>query len=106
MSESNPKERRFPMNKYELVCIIHPDLDEAAFNDSVDKIRGWITELDGEVIKTDVWGRRRLAYPIRKQREGQYVLFNISMPPASNVGLEKNLHFLEPLMRHMIIVVE
>jgi small subunit ribosomal protein S6 len=94
------------MHKYELVCIIHPDLDEVAFNDSVEKIRGWITELKGDVETTDVWGRRRLAYPIKKQREGQYVLFNTSMPPASVVGLEQNLRFLEPLMRYMITVVD
>ena len=94
------------MHKYELMCIIHPDLDEVAFNDSVEKILGWITELKGEIEKTDVWGRRRLAYPIKKQREGQYVLFNLSMPPTSVTGLEQNLRFLEPVMRYMITVVE
>ncbi|OGN75983.1 MAG: 30S ribosomal protein S6 [Chloroflexi bacterium GWB2_49_20] len=94
------------MHKYELVCIIHPDLDEVAFNDSVEKIQGWIKELNGEVEKTDVWGRRRLAYPIKKQREGQYVLFTTSLPPTSVVGLEQNLRFLEPLMRHMITAVD
>ena len=92
------------MNKYELVCIIHPDLDEAAFNDSVDKITGWIKDVDGEIKSTDIWGRRRLAYPIRKQSEGQYVLFNASIPPANIVRLEQNLRFLEPLMRYMITV--
>jgi len=106
MSESNPEERRFPMHKYELMCIIHPDLDETAFKDSVEKIKGWITELKGEIETTDVWGRRRLAYLINKQREGQYVLFTTSMPPTSIVGLEQYLRFLEPLMRYMITVVE
>jgi small subunit ribosomal protein S6 len=94
------------MHKYELVCIIHPDLDEAAFKDSVEKIRGWIVEFEGTVDKTDIWGRRRLAYPIRKQREGQYVLFSATMPATSNSHLEQNLRFLEPLMRYMIIAVD
>ena len=94
------------MHKYELVCIIHPDLDETAFKESIEKIRGWITDLNGTVDKMDVWGRRRMAYPIRKQREGQYVLFNATMPATSNAGLEQNLRFLEPLMRYMIIAVD
>jgi small subunit ribosomal protein S6 len=93
------------MHQYELMCIIHPDLDEASFNESVEKITGWIKELNGVVEKTDIWGRRRLAYEIRKQREGQYILFTISIPPASVAGLEQNLRFLEPLMRYLITVI-
>jgi small subunit ribosomal protein S6 len=94
------------MNKYELVCIIHPDLDEAAFNESVEKINSWIKDVDGEIITTDIWGKRRLAYPIQKQREGQYILFNASIPPENIVRLEQNLRFLEPLMRYMITVAK
>jgi len=94
------------MHQYELMCIIHPDLDEASFNESVEKITGWIKELNGVVEKTDIWGRRRLAYEIRKQREGQYILFTISIPPASVAGLEQNLRFLEPLMRYLITTIE
>ena len=92
------------MHNYELVCIIHPDLDESAFNDSVEKIRNWIVEQNGIVEKVDIWGRRRLAYPIRKQREGQYALFTSAIPASGIAGLEQNLRFLEPLMRYMITV--
>ena len=92
------------MTKYELVCIIHPDIDEGGFNETVEKIAGWIKDSNGEVEKTDIWGRRRLAYPIKKQREGQYVLFYVFLPPTSIKGLEQNLKFLEPLMRYMITV--
>ena len=94
------------MNQYELMCIIHPDLDDVSFKDSVNKITGWINELNGKIEKTDIWGRRRLAYEIRKQREGQYVLFNMSMSPASITSLEQNLRFLEPLMRHMLVALD
>ena len=94
------------MNNYELVCIIHPDLDEIAFNESVEKINGWIKDVDGEIEKTDIWGRRRLAYPIDKQREGQYVLITASIPPMNIIELEQNLRFLEPLIRYMITVVK
>jgi small subunit ribosomal protein S6 len=93
------------MRKYELVCVIHPDLDETAFTGTLDKVKGWIGESGGSVDKVDVWGRRRLAYPIRKQREGQYVLLNVSLPPASTAELERNLRFLEPVIRHMLVLV-
>jgi len=94
------------MRKYELVCIIQPDLDETAFNGVVDKVKGWIGESGGNVDKVDVWGKRRLATQIRKQRDGQYVLLNITMPNKATAELERNLRFLEPVMRHMLSVVE
>ena len=93
------------MRNYELVCIIHPDLDETAFKEAVDDIKGWITEAGGTVDKEDVWGKRKLAYLIQKQREGQYVLLTISMPPDTTAELERKIRFLEPVMRHMLTVV-
>jgi len=90
------------MNKYELVCIIHPDLDENAFNGVIEKVKGWISDANGSVDKLDVWGRKHLAYPIRKQREGQYTLLNISLPPAAITGLDQNLRFHEPVIRYML----
>jgi small subunit ribosomal protein S6 len=94
------------MRKYELVCIVHPEQDETAFAGVVEKIKGWIVENGGTVDKVDVWGRKRLAYIIRKQREGQYVLFNVSLPPAATTVIDQNLRFLEPIIRYMITVVE
>ena len=73
------------MRKYELVCIIQPDLDEAAFNGLVERVKGWVGDSGGEVGKVDVWGRRRLAFPIRKQREGQYVLLTSRQPRATAI---------------------
>jgi len=93
------------MRKYELVCILHPDLEEAAFNDALDSIKGWIGEKNGTVDSVDNWGRRKMAYLIRKQIEGQYVLLNASMAPGATAELERKLRFLEPLMRHMLVLV-
>jgi small subunit ribosomal protein S6 len=94
------------MRKYELVCIIHPDLDETALTAAVDKIKGWVAETSGAVDKIENWGRKRMAYSIKKQREGQYVLFNLSLEPAATAVLEKNLRFLEPVIRYMLIAVD
>ena len=94
------------MNTYELVCIIHPELDDNAFKGIIEKVSGWISEAGGNVDKVEPWGRRRLAYTIRKQREGQYVLFNISMLPSAAAALERNISFQESVLRSMLIVVD
>jgi small subunit ribosomal protein S6 len=93
------------MRKYELVCILQPDLDETAVNGTLDRVKGWVSDGGGSVDKVDMWGKRRMAYVIRKQRDGQYVLMNISLPPKSTADLERNLRFLEPVIRHMLTSV-
>jgi small subunit ribosomal protein S6 len=93
------------MRKYELVCIVHPDLDEAAFNAIIEKVKGWIGET-GSVDKVEIWGRKRLASLIRKQREGQYVLFNLTIPATATATLDQNLRFQEPVIRYMITAVD
>lgn len=90
------------MREYELVIIVHPDLEETALNEAITKVQGWITDAGGQVIKTDLWGKRRLAYPIRKQTQGHYVLMNISMEPKFGLELERNLRFFEPVIRFLV----
>jgi small subunit ribosomal protein S6 len=98
-------ERRIPMRNYELVCIIEPDLDETAVNGVVDRVKGWVTEAGGDIDKVDMWGKRRLAYMIRKQREGTYVLFNVRLAPGTTSGIEKKMRYTESVMRHMLTLV-
>jgi small subunit ribosomal protein S6 len=93
------------MHNYELICIIQPDLDETAFNGVLDRVKGWVTESGGSVDKVDVWGRRRLAYVIRKQHEGQYVLLNLSLNPSATADLERNIRYQETVIRHMLTLV-
>jgi len=93
------------MRNYELVCIIQADLDENVSKEALERIQNWVTESGGTVDKTEVWGRRKLAYMIRKQTDGQYVMLNISIDPKSCSELERNIRFLEPVMRHMLTAV-
>jgi small subunit ribosomal protein S6 len=93
------------MHKYELVCLIQPDLDETALNGVIERIKGWVVESGGNVDKVDLWGKRRLAYVIHKQRESNYVLFNLSLPPTTTSALEQNLRYTETVMRHMLTIV-
>jgi small subunit ribosomal protein S6 len=93
------------MREYEIIIIVHPDLDETAFGEIVTRVSNWITEGGGEVSKTELWGKRKLAYAIRKQIEGQYVLFHTKMLPKFGAELERNLRFLEPVMRFSIVAM-
>jgi small subunit ribosomal protein S6 len=90
------------MRNYEVVLIIHPDLDEAALTGIVDKVKGWITDGGGVVDKADVWGKRRMAYVVRKQREGQYVYLETQMKPTFSSELERNLRLTESIMRFLV----
>ena len=94
------------MRKYEVIFIAHPDLDEENLNNVVEKVKGWIADDKGEVVSVDNWGKKRLAYRIRKQREGQYVLITANMEPASVKNLSQNMRYVESIMRSMITVVE
>jgi len=90
------------MREYEIVFIVHPDLEENALNEVTEKVKGWVTEAGGSVIKADFWGRRRLAYAIRKQKEGQYILLKVQLAPTTVVTIERNLRFQEPVLRFAI----
>lgn len=90
------------MREYELIFIVHPDLDENAFKEIVERVSGWITEGGGQVQKTELWGKRQLAYPIKKHKEGQYVYLQINMEPAFSAQLERNLRLTEPILRFLI----
>lgn len=90
------------MRDYELVVIVHPDLDETAFNDVVEKIKGLITGAGGSITKVDFWGKRKMAYAIRKQKEGQYVFFKYQSSPELCATLERDLGLAEPVLRFLI----
>jgi small subunit ribosomal protein S6 len=91
------------MNEYELVVIIHPDLDDEAIDQALGRIDGWIKDSGGKIDSTDVWGKKHMAYEIQKQNEGIYYLLNVTLVPESIAELERNLTILEPVMRHMIV---
>ena len=94
------------MRKYEIIFIAHPDLDEENLNNVVEKVKGWIADDKGEVVSVDNWGKKRMAYRIRKQRDGQYVLITANMEPAAVKNLSQNMRFVESIMSSMITLVE
>lgn len=90
------------MRNYEVIFIVHPDQDDAGLQSLIEKVKGWITESGGSVEKAEVWGKRHLAYPIRKQREGQYVYLGVAFPAAFSTELDRNFRLTEPILRYLI----
>jgi small subunit ribosomal protein S6 len=95
-------------SEYELVFIAHPELEdeEEGVLALTAKVQEWIEAVGGEVALTDVWGRRRLAYPIRKQTEGTYVLVRASLPRQALVELERELKLSEHILRYLLVRAE
>jgi small subunit ribosomal protein S6 len=94
------------MRNYELAFIIEPNIDEEGATGVVDKVSQFVKSINGEVASVDVWGRRKLAYPISNYREGTYVLVQTKMPPAGVADLERNLKLSEEIIRYLLIKVD
>ena len=88
---------------YELIIIIQPDLDEERLDVVVEQVTQIIANLGGEVTVTDSWGTRKLAYPIRKYREGYYVRTEMQFPKDGIRELERSLRLAEPVIRHLVV---
>ena len=93
------------MNKYELMFIIDPALEDAKKDEVVETVKGIITE-SGEVTNTDVWGLRKLAYPIQKKTEGYYVVMQFNAEPELPKELDRRLRISDHCIRHIILTVE
>ena len=91
------------MRDYELVLITVPQLEEEALATLIQRVTGWITTGNGTVTGTNVWGRRQLAYAIRKLTEGIYVVINFQLDPSGTRELDRNLRLDEQIIRYLAI---
>src|SRR5690606_22099949 len=86
-----------------MMTIIHPRLNADESAAAVAVVEEQIAAHGGELLGTDVWGRRRLAYPIKGVTDGTYVLLTFNMPPENTAALERWLRISESVLRHMLI---
>ena len=90
------------MNKYELMFIIDPVLDDEKKDAVIETVKG-IIAASGEVAETDVWGLKKLAYPIQKKTEGYYVVMQFTATPDLPKELDRRLRISDNVMRHIIV---
>ena len=90
------------VNKYEVLYIVTPELEDEAVKAVIEKFSGIIAANGGEVENVDEWGRKKLAYPIDYKTEGYYVLAEFAGAPELPRELERNFKNDESILRYMV----
>ncbi len=91
------------MRQYELMMILDPEMDERNLQPTLEKMLAVVTKDGGTVDSMDIWGRRRLAYEIRKQAEGIYAVINLSSESATAQELDRQLGLNEQVLRTKLL---
>src|ERR1700675_1782391 len=94
------------MRRYELMLVVRPDVADDKSQALVDRTTPQIVTAGGQIVKVAPWGRRRLAYPIDRHREGSYQIVVFEAPPEAIAELEHTLLITEEVLRHLITRVE
>ena len=89
------------MRDYELVVVISPDVPDVEA--TVNHFQQFILDRGGEVQQVDRWGRRKLAYPIQRYLEGDYVVTKFRLEPSRIRDLEDSLRLSEDVIRHLVV---
>ena len=90
-------------HQYELMVILDPEIDERTVAPSLDKFLGVIRNDGGTIENVDIWGRRRLAYEIKKKSEGIYAVVNFTANPDATVELDRQLKLSEAVLRTKVL---
>ena len=88
---------------YEVMIILDPNQDERTVTPSLDKFLEAIRKDGGKVDKVDVWGKRRLAYPINKKEEGIYVVVDLECESESVLELDRRLNLNDSILRTKVL---
>ena len=91
------------MNRdYELGVILNPEASEEETRAVMDRVEQVIANHGGQIVRVNQWGRRRLAYPIQRHRDGVYVFIDMILTPETVSELERTLKVSETVLRHMV----
>jgi small subunit ribosomal protein S6 len=92
------------VTKYETTFILEPGVDEGRVNEEVERVTGWIKDLGGEVLEVQRWGKRRLAYEIRRKRDGIYTWILHQGRGGQVREVERRIRLNESVMRVLTVV--
>jgi small subunit ribosomal protein S6 len=87
---------------YELGFILNPEVNEDETRTILDRVEQIVATHGGQVVKVNQWGRRRLAYPIERHRDGNYIFIDMILTPETVAELERTLKVSEVVLRHMV----
>ena len=92
------------MKTYETTIIFDPGLEEARINEEVDRVSQSISQASGEVVEVQRWGKRKLAYNIRKRRDGTYIHIKHKSPPELIGDMDRRFRLNESVLRHLTVL--
>lgn len=90
------------MNQYEIAVLYHPDL-EVDLSKAEERVTKIVTDNGGKITATDNWGKRKLAYTIKKQEHAVYVFYTVEMPGESVKKIESILNITDEVIRYLIV---
>jgi len=88
---------------YEALYIVHPELDDDAIQTIVSEAEALVTGSGGTIVRSEIWGKRKLAYPVQQQSEGCYVLLRFTSEPEFIAKLEQHMKLSERIIRYLIV---
>jgi len=91
------------LREYEVLYIVRADLDDEKVQDAVKRVNTLIERSGGKIERTNLWGKRKLAYEVKHQKEGSYVLQDFQLDPDRVPELESALKITEEVLRHLIV---
>ena len=91
------------MRDYELMVVLTPEHDDDGVAATTERVKSLVTARGGEVVDVQPWGRRRLAYPIKRLRDGYYAVAKLKLDPEAAEPLDRSLRLTEPVIRHMLV---
>ncbi len=94
------------MRRYELMLVLRPDAPDDRIQAVLEKTTRQLGEAGGQIVKAAPWGRRRLAYPIDRYRDGSYHILHFDAPAEAIVDLERTLLITEEVLRHLVVRVD
>lgn len=94
------------MTRYELVFIVHPDRSDEEARKALERVKEVVTREGGEVLKVEEWGKRKLAYEIKKQTKGTYFLVHYNGTGAVLNEVERTLRISDDVLKYLTVVVD
>ena len=93
------------MKEYELTVLIHPDL-EVDIDSPISKVREIIKSNDGEIIREDNWGKKKLTYRIKREDFAVYVYFELKLPASAPLKISNTLNITDEVLRYLLVTVD
>ncbi|VAX32442.1 SSU ribosomal protein S6p [hydrothermal vent metagenome] len=104
--EKPEKPEQLVLHPYESITILKPTLSDEEIAEAIEKIKGIIEEAGGEIVSSDNWGKKRLAYEVKKERRGIYIVQHFKAKASTIIVLERHYRFSESIIKYMTVKIE